>query len=101
MSCKKSLHEKIASNSVYVFLTDASSPTTETKPSPETTSSKFQQSQTSPLPRMTSLTLAAATSSVREALSIMSTMSGIGLASSVADEAVIANRVPNRGKFSI
>ena len=90
--------KKIASNIVYVFLTDASSPTTETKPSPEASSSKFQ---TSPLPRMLSLTSAAATSSMNAATSIMSTMSGIRLASSIADVAVIANLVPNRGKFSI
>ena len=80
-------------NTVHVFLT------TETKPSPGATASNFQQGQTSTLPRMTSLTSAAATSSMSEAPGILSTMSEIRLASTVAGVAVIANLVPNTGEF--
>ena len=80
-------------NTLHVFLT------TEIKPSPEATTSNFQQGQTSTLPRMTPLTSAAATSSISEAQSILSTMSEIRLASSVADVAVIDNLVPNTGEF--
>jgi len=88
----------------HVFLTDTSSliATTEAKPSPwpEATSNNFQQGQTSPLPQMTSLTSAAATSSMSEPASIISTMSEIRLASSAAAVAVLANLVPNTGEFS-
>ena len=80
-------------NTLHVFLT------TEIKPSPEATTSNFQQGQTSTLPRMRPLTSAAATSSISEAQSILSTMSEIRLASSVADVAVIANLAPNTGEF--
>jgi len=91
------------SDRIHVILTDTSSLTTatrQTKPSEKVTSSNFQQGQTFPLPRMTSLTSAVATSSMSEVPSIVSAMSGIRLASSVADMAVIANLVPNRGKLS-
>lgn len=87
------------SNRVLIVLTDTSSLTTETKPPPKATSSNFQQTQTSPLPQMTSITSASATSSMSDATSIMSTMSRIRLASSVVGVAVIARLVPNRGKF--
>ena len=80
-------------NTLHVFLT------TEIKPSPEATTSNFQQGQTSTLPRMTPLTSAAATSSISEAQNILSTMSEIRLASRVADVAVIANLAPNTGEF--
>ena len=80
-------------NTVHVFLT------TETKPSPGATARNFQQGQTSTLPRMRSLNSAAATSSMSEAPSILSTMSEIRLASTVAGVAVIANLVPNTGEF--
>ena len=53
------------------------------------------------LSRITSLTSTVATSSKGEATSIMSTISGIRLASSVADVAVIANLVPNTGELAL
>ena len=62
---------------------------TETKPSTETTSR--EQSQTSPPPRMTSITSTATIGSMSEALTMKSKVSGPGLASRVADQTVIAN----------
>jgi len=84
-------------------LSVATSPSvlTETKPSVKVTSSDVHQGKTSPLPRMSSLTSAATSSSMSEALSSMSTTSEIRLFSSVANVAVLANLVPNTGKFSV
>ena len=86
----------------HLFLV-ATSPSvlTETKPSVKATSSDAHQGKTSPLPRMSSLTAAATTSSMGEAPSSMSTTSEIRLFSSVANVAVLANLVPNTGKFSM
>ena len=64
---------------------------TETKPSTEATSRDFKQDQTSPLPRMTSITSTATIGSMSEALTMKSKVSGPGLASRVADQTVIAN----------
>ena len=85
----------------HLFLVAASpSVLTETKPSVKATSSDVHQGKTSPLPRMTSVTSAAATSSMSDAPSITFKASGVMLPSSVADQTVIANLVTNTGQCS-
>ena len=70
---------------------------TETKPSTEATLRDFKQDQTSPLPRMTSITSTATMGSMSEAPTMKPKVSGPVLTSSVANQTVIANLSTNTG----
>ena len=68
---------------------------TETKPSTEATSRDFKQDQTSPLPRMTSITSTATIGSMHAAPTMKPKVSGP--TSSAANQTVIANLSTNTG----